>query len=359
MPSLARLRSILRLSAAFAFAALIALAAGSARAEAPRLDVAFVLDTTGSMGAYIAEAQARIRAISDELAEGDPRPDVRFALVEFRDRNDAFVTRVHPFSGDLSVMRGYLDGASANGGGDHPEAVLEGAKAAIDDLTWTPLSRDTRAVRLLFLVGDAPPQHYGPSLTEDTVARAAREKGIVIHSIVCGPGVGDSAMGAFERLARHTEGRAFELGQSRRAIAGGVRRASPSLGAMVAGATRAYSSSAGVAYAPGSGTRVTVENASVPVVAESGLIGPEVRWVRDAATFSDLWAVHTSLLPQSERPPLPEVDFARFEVLVLGGRRGGVGVDGVFASDGRRRVEVRSEEGNVKFVFVSIEGGVR
>lgn len=359
MPNRVRFRFGLHHSAAFVLTALVAFAADSARAEAPRLDVAFVLDTTGSMGAYIEEAQARIRAISDELAEGDPRPDVRFALVEFRDRNDAFVTRVHPFSGDLSVMRGYLDGASASGGGDHPEAVLEGTKAAIDDLAWTPLTGDTRAVRLLFLVGDAPPQHYGPTLTEDTVARAARDKGIVIHSIVCGSGVGDSAMGAFERLARHTEGRAFELGQSRRAIAGGVRRASPSLGAMVAGATRAYSSSAGVAYAPGSGTRVAVETASVPVLAESGLLGPEVRWVRDAATFSDLWAVHTSLLPQSERPPLPEVDFAHFEVLVIGGRRGGLRVDGIFANDGRRRVEVRSEEAAVKFVFVSIEGGAR
>ena len=77
------------------------------------------------------QARARIRAIADEMRSGEPAPNIRFALVSFRDRGDAYVTRVHDFTTDVDEMQRFLDGTRADGGGDGPEALLEGVHDAI------------------------------------------------------------------------------------------------------------------------------------------------------------------------------------------------------------------------------------
>src|ERR1041384_6167408 len=104
-------------------------------ANGPRIEVAFAMDATGSMGPYIEQARARIAQIAQSLAEGEPKPDVRFALVAFRDKGDEFITRVKPFTPRLEEMKAYLDATEAAGGGDTPEAVLEGLKAALVELS--------------------------------------------------------------------------------------------------------------------------------------------------------------------------------------------------------------------------------
>src|SRR5687768_6846052 len=81
-----------------------ALAAPARPAVAPRVEVAFVLDTTGSMGGLIEGAKRRIWSIARRIGEGTPRPDLRIALVAYRDVGDAYVTRVHTFSGDMDEV---------------------------------------------------------------------------------------------------------------------------------------------------------------------------------------------------------------------------------------------------------------
>jgi hypothetical protein len=316
----------------------------------PRIEVAFALDTTGSMGSYIEEARTRIRAIARGLAEGEPAPDIRFGLVEFRDKSDAFVTREHAFTGDLAEMQRYLDGASADGGGDAPEAVLEGLASAIRKLGWTPLAANDGVIRLLYLVGDAEAQHYPTSPKEGQIEAEARARGIVIHALVCG-GSADSI--GFEPLARHTEGRTFALAEQARDIAGA---STLGLGAAVAATTRAYSSSAGVHFDEHKGKKVDSKILSAGKVEHSGLLGGEARWVSDPATFSDLWAIHMSVLPRAARPPLPSVDFASQRVLVLGGEDAGLELVAVLAQDEVRRADVRSAARGVRFVIVPEQG---
>src|SRR5439155_14802091 len=81
----------------------------------PRIEVAFVLDATGSMGPYISEARQRIKEIADGLAAGTPKPEVRFALVTYRDRGDDYVTRVNKFTDKLDAIKGELDKTGAQG----------------------------------------------------------------------------------------------------------------------------------------------------------------------------------------------------------------------------------------------------
>src|SRR5438105_4222659 len=84
----------------------------------PRVEVAFVLDTTGSMGGLIEGAKRRIWSIARRIGEGRPRPDLRIALVGYRDLGDAYLTRVHDFTGDMDEVFANLSAFRAEGGGD-------------------------------------------------------------------------------------------------------------------------------------------------------------------------------------------------------------------------------------------------
>jgi len=326
-----------------------------AQAQAPTIELAFALDATGSMGSWIGQARARIRAIADEMRTGDPAPNIRFALVSFRDKGDAYVTRVHDFTSDVDEMQRYLDGTQAQGGGDGPEALLEGVHSAIRRLSWSSLDRP--AMRLLYVVGDAPAKHYPETPSEGDLARMARAKHIVIHTLACG-NIATDAQATFNDLARFTEGRAFDLaGLERMARASGRRGGSTSaLAATISAATRAYSEAVGIDFDTTETTRIETSSwTAPPSVGRSGLVGRHVRWVRDLASFNDLWSVHVSLLPEDGRPPPPEVDFTKHHVLVLGGRDHGLELKAVEMAQGRRWARVRpTEGGRVRFALVAV-----
>src|SRR4026207_1552332 len=92
-------------------------------AAAPRVEVAFVLDTTGSMSGLIEGAKRKIWSIANQLASGQPRPQVSIALTAYRDRGDAYVTRLHPLTDDIDGIYAELQQLAADGGGDTPESV--------------------------------------------------------------------------------------------------------------------------------------------------------------------------------------------------------------------------------------------
>lgn len=66
------------------------------------------------------------------------KTDINLALVEYRDhppQDESFVTRVHDFTDSIKQMKDWLQGCSAQGGGDLPEAVADGLDAALK-LNW-------------------------------------------------------------------------------------------------------------------------------------------------------------------------------------------------------------------------------
>jgi Mg-chelatase subunit ChlD len=152
-------------------------------AAAPRVEVAFVLDTTGSMGGLIDGAKRKIWSIARRIGEGRPRPDLRIALVGYRDAADEYVTRVHDFSRDMDEVNERLMAFQANGGGDTPEHVSAALGAAVNQLSW---SRGP-ALQIVFLVGDAPPHvDYQDGHDYARYAKAARARGIAVETIQCG-----------------------------------------------------------------------------------------------------------------------------------------------------------------------------
>jgi len=163
--------------------------------DASVLDLAFVMDCTGSMGQYIENARNSIRDIVDEIIRSE-KSDVRLALVEYRDhppQDETFVTRTHDFTASVEEMRQWLGNCEAMGGGDEPEAVADGLNDAAK-LKWR-----INATKICVLISDAPPHGLGHNdsmpngcpLGHDPllISRKMAEYGITLYSVGCEPSI--------------------------------------------------------------------------------------------------------------------------------------------------------------------------
>ncbi len=190
-------------------------AAVDSKGHAPRVDIVFALDTTGSMGGLIAGAKAKIWEIARKAQEGKPAPELRVGLVAYRDVGDEYVTRVLDLTPDMDQVYGTLSELQANGGGDGPEHVIKGLHDAVDGAHW---SDDRNAVKIVYLVGDAPPHFdYHDGLTLDGVLSDAVEKGIQVSAIRCGGE--DETLAVWTKIAHKTDGEVATIDAS-----GGVQQ---------------------------------------------------------------------------------------------------------------------------------------
>src|SRR4051794_19740300 len=120
----------------------------------PRVEVVFCLDTTGSMGGLIDGAKQKIWSLCNQIVGGKPTPELKVGLVAYRDRGDAYITKVTDLTADLDAIHETLMSFKADGGGDTPESVNEALYVALNNIQW---SSDKNALRIIYLVGDAPP----------------------------------------------------------------------------------------------------------------------------------------------------------------------------------------------------------
>ena len=149
-----------------------------------KIEVVFVLDTTGSMGKLIEGAKAKIWAICNQIASGKPTPELKVGLVAFRDRGDQYITKKFDLSDNLDDIYAQLKKFQAQGGGDGPESVNEALRVAVNDMKWT---KGDDVLRLVFLVGDAPPHmDYANDVKYPETCKKACEQGIIINTIQCG-----------------------------------------------------------------------------------------------------------------------------------------------------------------------------
>lgn len=133
------------------------------------LDVALVLDVTGSMADELRYLTVEFESIIGRVEDDYGNVDMRFALIVYRDEGDDFVTRVFDFTGDVGEMQQWLAEQQANGGGDFPEA-MDAALIDAEELSW----RDGDDVaRVLILNADAPP--HTPQI--EAALASARELG--------------------------------------------------------------------------------------------------------------------------------------------------------------------------------------
>ncbi len=180
----------------------------------PKIDVVFVLDTTGSMGGLIQTAKEKIWSIATTMASAKQTPEIRIGLVAYRDRGDAYVTRVVDLSDDLDSVYATLMDFEAGGGGDTPESVNEALYDAVHEISW---SRQDQAYQVIFLVGDAPPHMDYNEMQYPEIVAAATERGIVVNTIQCGEI--PSAVAPWTQIASLGQGVFFQVEQAGGAVA--------------------------------------------------------------------------------------------------------------------------------------------
>ena len=166
------------------------------------LDVLFLLDSTGSMSDEIRQIKTTLDSIAQRVSELPSHPDLRFAMVSYRDRGDDYVTRLYDFESSVESFRRSIQGVRADGGDDYPESMNQALHEAVNDAGWR---RDS--IRLIFLVADAPPHLDYPQDEDYAVEMVrARQKGIKIFS-VASSGLDEQGERVMRQIAQQTMGR--------------------------------------------------------------------------------------------------------------------------------------------------------
>jgi len=206
---------VLRTALSVAAALLTALHAGAAPTDnapavKPRIEVVFVLDTTGSMGGLIEGAKQKIWSIANEMISARPRPELKIGLIGYRDRGDEYVTRIHDLTDDIDDIYEKLLAFRAEGGGDTPESVNQALHEAVTKIAW---SEDSDVLKLIFLVGDCPPHlDYPDDVQYPETCKLAARRDLIINTVQCGND--SSTTPIWEEIARRAEGAYVRIDQS-------------------------------------------------------------------------------------------------------------------------------------------------
>ena len=172
-------------------------------------EVVVVIDSTGSMGGVLSETRKEIDRILMTL--GTLIPTFRLGVVTYRDHNEDYLTRGAPLTNQWYKAVAFLDEIVAGGGGDAPEAVLDGLRHAIKDMPWSAGSK-----RVVILVGDAPP-HDRDQKDINSLLRTFAKAGGTVHAVTTGHGsrqLANLTHKAFSEMAALTSGTALTLDRS-------------------------------------------------------------------------------------------------------------------------------------------------
>ena len=231
--------------AAIAFAAVLAAGTGGIFATRPAyaqnfcgpIDIAFLVDTTASMGGAIDNVKASLPTIIDQAqaASGpDLTPDtvdddLRLGLIEFKDD----VTVHHELKTDIAAVEASISGLFASGGDGEPEASDEAKNTAVNNLAARPGQTGdfdepwrAAAVKIAILITDARPGGFNDSIEEadvdlmHTVAIQAAGTGVLMSDVFV-PTFGDPAIG-FDRPHLPANPVLSDVLKDNAAVSGGV-----------------------------------------------------------------------------------------------------------------------------------------
>lgn len=151
----------------------------------PLVQIAILLDTSGSMEGLIEQAKSQLWKISNEFIKARQEgvaPEVQVALYEYGKsslkQESGWIRQILPLTTDLDQVSEELFALRTNGGEEYCGWVIQ---RAVADLAWSPASD---AYKVIFIAGNEPftqgPVNYAES------CKAAITRGIIVNTIHCG-----------------------------------------------------------------------------------------------------------------------------------------------------------------------------
>jgi hypothetical protein len=147
------------------------------------LDVAIVVDATGSMQNIIDDLKRRLTDVTRTMQR--LVPTARIGAVAYRDRDtgniataprqsEDFVVKWSDLTFNVSKVQSFLGGIVAEGGGDWKEAVKEGLECAMKQLKWR-----ADAKKVIIIVGSSPPHDEDLPAIRNLIADWRNRNGFV------------------------------------------------------------------------------------------------------------------------------------------------------------------------------------
>lgn len=151
----------------------------------PLVQIAILLDTSGSMEGLIEQAKGQLWRIVNEFAKAKQdgvTPEVQVALYEYGKSSlksqSGWIRQIQPLTTDLDKISEELFALRTNGGDEYCGWVI---KDAVNELAWSAASD---AYKAIFIAGNEP-FTQGPVSYADS-CKAAITKGIIVNTIHCG-----------------------------------------------------------------------------------------------------------------------------------------------------------------------------
>ena len=148
------------------------------------IQVALLLDTSGSMEGLLEQAKSQLWSILNELArtrKNGEEPKLEIALYEYgsaqrgRDANE--INQLTPFTSDMDLISQKLFELNTSGSNEYCGLII---KTALEELQW----KNQNGLKIIYIAGNEPFTQGRVSYA--TSCRQAREKGIIVNTIYCG-----------------------------------------------------------------------------------------------------------------------------------------------------------------------------
>ena len=160
--------------------------ARGAESHSDVIQIAILLDTSGSMSGLIEQAKSELWKVVNEFAttiRDGRRPSLEVALYEYGNNSlparEGYVRRIVPLTDDLDRVSEELFALTTNGGNEYCGWVI---RSATSELEW---SASPDALKTIFIAGNEP-FTQGPVSHEES-CREAVSRGITVNTIFCGP----------------------------------------------------------------------------------------------------------------------------------------------------------------------------
>ena len=179
------------------------------------VDLVIALDVSGSMSGLIDSAKQRLWDIVNELAQANPQPDLRMAILTYGNpeygQQSGYVRIDMPFTRDLDAINKTLFSFDADGGDEYVARVIQ---RSVTDLTW---SQNPGALKILFVAGNEAADQ-DPQVSIDLASELAVNRGIVVNTIYCGD-QSDSIVAGWRSFSSRTNGLFASIDQNAAAVA--------------------------------------------------------------------------------------------------------------------------------------------